>query len=324
MVTVLPNDRPAEGGACPHSFPFIETDNSAPFDPPFPWAFDSADFGEQFPEPPFSNDPAFPCGIDLEPSMSFDYLNRIKEDPASLHEYLKLVYGEKAVQSAPPVTDDLTFFWNNAPRRDELDVPRVPFFACQMQFGQPFAILDGSTWEDSAGEKHSYPGFFMVPRDNSYKLLPDMNEWVEVMHTGRIEDHTEAKDISSAGQFWYWVAPGSGIWVNVGNMYRCYTAGQDSCGGCPWAVANGYDTIMNTPPLEEGKMNYGGMVELMDCRGAQGGNEALLEKMWQGSCPPPGAGQLRSGLPWKDVDGSDQWSCECQCDKSKWYLNCER
>jgi hypothetical protein len=343
MVTVLPSDLDARGGICPQRFPFIASDNTAPFNPDSGFAFDSVSEELQWPYK-YPLDSTFPCGVDLEESFNFAYLGKIEEDSAGVQDYLKSVYEKKAVESGLlPSTDDLTFFWNDAPLRDQLTVPRVPFFgeSCQMRFGQPFAPFDGSTWEDYAGNTHTYPGFFMVPKDDEYKLLPQSYEWVEVMHTGRNEDHQcdrqkdpdcdDLQDISSAGQFWYWFAPGSGIWLNVGNMATCDTAGVAACGdpesetyGCQFALENGYDTLLNIPQSNgDGTIKYGGMVEIVDCRAAQDGKDDLLDKLWEGSCPPPGAGELRSGLPWKDTDGSVEWSCDCKCDKSKWYLNCE-
>jgi len=341
MVTVLPSDVAAFGGICPQRFPFIGSDNKALFIPDSSFAFDSVSDELQWPyKKPFNS--AFPCGVDLDESFNFGYIGKIEEDAAGLEAYLTKVYGERAVQSGSlPSTDDLTFFWNNAPLRDQLIVPRVPYFGdhCQMRFGQPFAPFDGSTWEDYAGKRHTYPGFFMVPKNDEYQLLPQSYDWVEVMHTGRNEDHVcdhevdpgcdDTQDISSAGQFWYWFAPGSGIWLYTGNMFTCDTAGVEACGdqqskGCRFALDNGYDTLLNIPQSNgDGTIQYGGMVEIVDCRAAQDGKDDLLDKLWEGSCPPPGAGELRSGLPWKDTDGGDEWSCDCKCDKSKWYLNCE-
>jgi len=330
ITTVMPGSQAPLPPSCP-VFPSVTTDSrdatSDPVDPPFPtWAFDSANLAEgqgKYPQPPYDNN--LECGIDLQAAYDFDYLSQIGNHPDDVRAYLVSVYGQQAVDDDKvQLTDSFRFFWNTAPLRQQITIPRPAFFVCEMRYWQPYTIPDGNTYVDMQGQRHAAAGFWLVPHDPSFPDLVQDDEWVEVTHFARLEDHTAPEDISSVGQMWYWMAPGSGIWLNVGKAVRYDTAGLDAQGGCPKAIQDGYDTIINTPwhnatSPQNGYMNYGGMVEIVDCRGAQGGREVNFQKMWEGPCPPPGAGALRSGLP---NLGSD-YSCECRCDMSKWYLNCE-
>lgn len=49
--------------------------------------------------------------------------------------------------------------------------------------------------------------------------MPD-NAWVEVMRISRFESNTLASERCTIGQVFYWVAFGSGIWINVGRSVR--------------------------------------------------------------------------------------------------------
>lgn len=323
-TTVIPGAKSSQPSGGP-LFPFVASDNSDPVDPSWPpWAFDSANLGGgqgNYPEPPYDNN--FSCGINLQPALDFDYRKQIGNYPESVEQYLASIYGHKAVQeSKVQMSDNIRYFWNTAPLRKNITIPRPAFFACFMLYEQPFTIPDGNTYVDINGKRHSAPGFWLVQQNLSFQQLPKDNVWIEVAHVGRLEDHTLPEDIASVGQMWYWMAPGSGIWLNVGKTKLLDTAGVDAQGGCPQAIKEGYDTVINrplTPPPPDGYMNYGGMVEVMDCRGAKGGQEANFLKMWEGPCPPPGAGALRTGLP----ELGEGYSWECGCDRSKWYLNCE-
>ena len=143
-------------------------------------------------------------------------------------------------------------------------------------------------------------------------------------------------DMGTRGQFWYWLARGSGIWLHLGRALRSPTAGSFSP-GCEYAVAHGYDTLMlysdenvgseassaQRGSRSGGALLYGGaFVEAVDCRAAARG--ASLDELWEGPCPPPNASILRTGWPnrGRGARGERRWSCTCTCDPSYSYLNC--
>ena len=124
---------------------------------------------------------------------------------------------------------------------------------------QPWVPWDGH-------EEGRFPGVFLARVEAA---LPKDDEWAEVMHVRRREEHRLRQDIASEGQFWYWLAPGSGIWLHVGKAMRVRTAGVYSP-GCERAVEQGYDTILLSPSragVPPGFTRYGGAVEIVDCRG---------------------------------------------------------
>ena len=80
--------------------------------------------------------------------------------------------------------------------------------------------------EAAAPHPQRFPGFFVFRNDTARGGVPD-DTWVEVMRMARIDDRygglTERPNNSSfesemalIGQVWFWVARGSGVWLNVG------------------------------------------------------------------------------------------------------------
>lgn len=136
-----------------------------------------------------------------------------------------------------------------------------------MSADQPWApgCVDSTAeigYADAApGSRARFPGFFLASASAvDDARLPD-HSWVEVMHVARDEDHRDEESIASEGQFWYWLAPGSGIFLNLGRALRSPTVGVSSP-GCRHAVGRGYDTILITQPDDFGS----GMVEAADGR----------------------------------------------------------
>ena len=190
------------------------------------------------------------------------------------------------------------------------------------------------------------PGFFVATAKTQLAVPPDRG-WVEVMHVARREDHREKNHRASMGQFWYWLARGSGIWLNLGRSWRVGHDTEDELHrmdspGCEAAAARGYDTIILLPARPRGESNggvggggggggrgggggmwYGGAVELVDCRAARRG--ASLDVLWEGPCPPPNATPLRTGSGACGRGG--RWrrtGCACWCEPSLPHLNCRR
>ena len=180
------------------------------------------------------------------------------------------------------------------------------------------AFLPGDPQYVSNG--NHFPGFFVyVGRPESWQA--NDFDWVEVMHFTRYSvgaHHNQQSEMPLVGQFWYYIAQGTGIWINVGKALRLHHAGYIP--GCAYAVSKGYDTIINYPdnseiPTSSGLSHYGGFIELVDCTATKRSSKAL-ELLWEGPCPHVNASQLRTGSPHQGV------SSICQCNQSKSYLNC--
>ena len=75
--------------------------------------------------------------------------------------------------------------------------------------------------------------------------VPD-HTWVEVIRVGRLDDKDDAPDRATAGQVWFWLASGSGIWWNTGRTLVINEPKQGSGGGCAAAHKQGYDSIQVT------------------------------------------------------------------------------
>ena len=120
-------------------------------------------------------------------------------------------------------------------------------------------------------------------------------------------------DRGTVGQFWYYHAPGSGIWLNIGRSLRMESAGVFSP-GCQQAVSRGYDTISLSPDntkVPDGSTHYGGISEIVDCRALQR-DPISIHLLWQSTCPPANASGLRAGIraPLR----------ECHCNNSFTYI----
>jgi hypothetical protein len=137
------------------------------------------------------------------------------------------------------------------------------------------------------------------------------------------------------GQLWFWVARGSGVWLNVGRSLvmtgpppPSRTAATSVRGSlslpaaptttnptCREARARGYDTIQLL-------RSYGLTYELIDCRGV---TRPDWNVTYEPACPPDHV-QLRVGLPApRDAPalaGAGGTSAPCSCDHSYDFLNC--
>ena len=186
----------------------------------------------------------------------------------------------------------------------------------------------------------SFPGFFVHRFAHEYlseaaasthwkQGLPD-GAWVEVMRIDRIDlvSHDDTTTCT-VGQIWLYLAPGSGIWYNVGRSKRALTTGEAAglwyslpTRPCTTARQEGFDSIQMT------EFENGFSFEILDCRGADLPNFA---DSWDNACPPAHV-DLRSGVPPK----AQRWAPalealpaaaegleRCACNDAMWHLNCE-
>jgi hypothetical protein len=157
-----------------------------------------------------------------------------------------------------------------------------------------------------------FPGAFQY---TGHVFTPHDYEYVEVMHFYRRKDHQPLRDIPSVGQFWYYSAPGSGIWMNLGRALRMRTAGKYSP-GCEYALDNGYDTYVLSPDntgLPSTQSYYGGMVEIVDCAGGKA-DRNNLHIVWEYACPHEDYSML--------YQMKNAMLEPCNCSNSVSYLNC--
>ena len=177
-----------------------------------------------------------------------------------------------------------------------------------------------------------FPGFF---RHVTYpSALPD-GAWVEVMRITRKDDKVAEGDRCLEGQIWFWHAPGSGIWYNIGRskvLDASFVGAARRFLTCRTAQRVGYDSIQI--PAGDGAYAF----EIVDCRGPQptgrralrfGGArhrpEGRLLVSWTRACPPPHV-ELRRGTPAPRVaaalGAAPNVSATCNCDARFAYLNC--
>jgi hypothetical protein len=268
----------------------------------------------------------------------------------------------------------LSFFWGHAPARPNVTVTWQchwrPGCVAEIRTGQLWAPLAEATlnpslldWKALPGSLHTgniskhglgsrsqrasqllrrtfnssrltFPGLFVHRSRRPPPFVSD-GEWVEVFRVSRVEDKAMPRDVCTEGQLWYWRAPGSGIWLNVGHSLRHgaapLTPGRSLCAE---AASSGYDTVQ----LAFADL---GVAEILDCRAALRGNRTALTRTWELACPPPLASPLRSGLPPHAVQtsttppsehrsghgtarraGRDSPPCPCRCDNQLPRLNC--
>ena len=108
--------------------------------------------------------------------------------------------------------------------------------------------------------------------------------WVEVMHISRYDPKGKDPDISTIAQVWFWLAVGSGIWINTGNTLVVPGPGSISC----WeARSQGYNTIQVTD-------SFGGFTyEIKVCSGVGLPDDRVR---YLEACPPPHI-ELLAGRP---------------------------
>ena len=142
--------------------------------------------------------------------------------------------------------------------------------------------------------------------------------WVEVFRVSRADDKSEDRDIAAIGQVWFWLACGSGIWLNTGKtLVQRGPPPAAEYPSCWEARRRGYDTIQLS-------RSFGGFVfELLDCRGA---DLPSSRERWEEACPPPHV-ELRAGLPAGRYAPAFSGAAiaqegPCRCDATKQWLNC--
>lgn len=177
-------------------------------------------------------------------------------------------------------------------------------------------------WDADRGDASSipvhFPGFFVSRRANE---AASNFSWVEVLRVARddIGDRHPAGRCTR-GQLWFWVAPGTGIWLNVGRTQSMLSQHQiERSGGCKAARERGIDTIQ----IAEAFGGYSH--ELVDCRAT---GQAGADDVWEAACPPPHV-ELRSGIP-SPINSlyggvvmgtaTTSSSCECHCNPALDFL----
>ena len=200
-----------------------------------------------------------------------------------------------------------------------------------------------SVMSDESNGHSAFPGFFIHRLNGSCqhafcddrshrKPVPD-NAWVEVMRISRFESNTLASERCTIGQVFYWVAFGSGIWINVGRSVRPSRPQSPRehidwthRWNCDRAHELGFDTIQRL-----GDFSF----ELVDCRGLAERAARANETIWEDACPPKHT-ELRTGgvpldffspavhLPAHQglAHAQNQSARRCQCDPTLDYLNC--
>jgi hypothetical protein len=296
--------------------------------------------------------------------------------PPELLQYLAGIYrfDELEKTTLRLRTSELRYFWSNVPGRMQVNVTwACASCALNRLLHSPslFAPHDeaslnphlirglssssiGSRRQAAAQASYrpsqlTFPGFFVYRHEQQGSSSSGSSgtrgsavgvrhhTLVEVMRVARLDDKPAGSaEASTRHQIFYWLAPGSGIWLDVGvTMVLSGEAAEASLPGttCRDARLKGFDTIQR---LEA----FGGFSsELVDCRepgvsGPRASREAAPaeEGRWEGACPPVGV-QLWAGLPtpprrhapWliaggKGIGGRLQ---PCVCDPALSFLNCK-
>ena len=256
-----------------------------------------------------------------------------------LDGYFQNLYG---VQTLHINYSSVSWYWNSVPARSQVHVQWL-CVSCP-----PSTRRHGALWAVSEEAKahparHSmqvrpgdmliFPGFFVRMIPAPLLVVPD-GTWVEVMRVSRIETlDRDVRSLNTWQQFYFLVAPGSGIWYNVGRSLRLSSSRQNL--GCAAAARDGFDSI------QLGSSFRGYSSELIDCRGSHHAQQ-LPPKVWVAACPPPHI-SLLVGIPEpffspalhvdRTVDRGGESSrhnrpdhprpSNCYCSKARHYLNCE-
>ena len=178
-----------------------------------------------------------------------------------------------------------------------------------------------------------FPGFFVhrfaaeaatLQASLYVRGVPD-HHFVEVMRVSRVENKigstfsaSNGRSSCTRGQLWFWLAIGSGIWLDVGRSLRVLNI-KESLDGCRAARAAGYDTIQLMQSMR------GLTFEIVECRamGLRGDTD-----VWEDACPPRHV-KLRSGLPEPryspglTLPSGQAEQFQCSCDNAVDHLNCD-
>ena len=279
-----------------------------------------------------------------------------KELREGLEHYYYTVYCPQAhakkMTTIRVLASELNYFWNFVPGRSTFTMswgcigclrigawPEGLLFAPQEEAQFNPELCQGAypcnkkfLLERFSAERLRFQGFF-VQRYVRSALRPHFKRgipggrYVEVMRVARVEQlrsHNHLK-WNSKGQMWFWLAFGSGIWLNLGRSLRLMKASDFK--GCLAARNAGYDTIQ-LPSGPNSPMVEGYMYEIVDCSGALLVDSGLA---WQAACPPPHI-ELFSGIPnttlryapaLVDVPDTDSGTLRpCACDLAQPQLNC--
>ena len=147
------------------------------------------------------------------------------------------------------------------------------------------------------------PGRFISGKGSVFPVTD--NATMEVMHFRRAFRRGSAAHMALENQFWYYHAPGSGIFLNVGKLLWKVTYSYNYL-SCYQARQRGYETIVYQPYQKKGpSVTRGNLIEIVDCRG-----NSTLE--WLGSCPS------KYQLKYLCTDKGDK----CNCNNKLSYLTC--
>jgi hypothetical protein len=240
---------------------------------PRPGSAVPASASDRFDSPSWNCKDRPPCGFPPERSDA-GWLARVLSTDAFADTYLPSIYGGAAnARLIPWMPRPPQFFWNSAPMRQEISVPFACHWARECRVREPTAWvpLQEASFNPSrlscdelarcraaprectelaraafTASPLSFPGFFFfVPPPEGgteHDEIAD-NSWVEVMRVARLDNRIPLRDKGSEGQMWYWLAKGSGIWINVGRPLRSRSAGERSP-GCAFALEEGFDSVL--------------------------------------------------------------------------------
>ena len=179
----------------------------------------------------------------------------------------------------------------------------------------------------------AFPGFFVQRTATAAAFaegVPD-DTWVEVMRISRVDESVlytplplgMPLDAATVGQVYFWLAPGSGIWLHTGRSLKLVRGAHGTLThterhpNCEQARLDGYDTI-HQQFAEFAGFTY----EIIDCRGAA---LPTASEHWVPACPPPHV-RLLAGVP------ADRYAPAllgiapaprpCVCDRGLDRLNC--
>ena len=230
----------------------------------------------------------------------------------------------------------------------------------------------GLRYEENAASHHrqrlplAFPGFFVhhtrEQTERRRRGVPS-HTWVEVMRISRIADQDRKwaqADLSTIGQVWFFLSPGSGIWWNTGRSLVINTTVSTettlwdrvratlrggrrtisplSATACTspaqvnmwWARRNAEFRLATCTRARAAGYDSmqltssfcGFSFELVDCRGAE---RIDAEQTWTSACPPTHI-QLMSGLPTPRVAPALELASgpayACLCAGRHSFLNC--
>lgn len=275
---------------------------------------------------------------------------------AGLRAYFERVYGGSFFRALPDASR-VGFFWDSVPGREAFAVqwscyqcPRYGYLAPGRLWApveeskvNPGLLSEPLRAECTRGKpcnakkmwqelertydepKLRFPGFFAHRFDPAALAAHFVhgirdNVFVEVLRVARLETKRLPTEVCTRGQVWFWHAPGSGVWLDLGTSLRLNATDGVHAESCAAAWEMGYDTIQLTQSF------YGYSYEILDCRGQK---RPRSREVWTSACPPDHV-PLKWGLPSNRfaphlepaAEASDSWGGPCRCDAARDSINC--